>query len=356
MSDALDELRNQATMWYMGLDERTQAVVEAAYAEVPDVVVRAIGVTELGDAELGQHTTLASLLDAADGDPVRVLPFIAIEGGVAFNPQAPSSVDVIQISWTDINYGAATEGYVDRIGVLTSSNDLVSDESIQLGALDAGGRATVTHTIGPLPYGDYTIRIVHNAEGVEQEQARYATRKVGILTYTDIPLTVTLDAGTVQAGQEVWQAHVAKLVEADDLLRHALTYTGPGWHLAYADAIDAYAASPALAGLADAAELHATAARIRAGFTSAREDDEDLTDAERNVLSTSAAYVEYPGDPSMLMSAVTVLAREVFSETDPNPPADASAATSPEDDVEDDPYARGNAVLGGFLAADRDEA
>src|SRR3954453_22550793 len=43
VSDALDALRNELTMWYVSLDPRTRGFFEAAYAEAPEVVVRAFG-------------------------------------------------------------------------------------------------------------------------------------------------------------------------------------------------------------------------------------------------------------------------------------------------------------------------
>ena len=130
MSDALDDLRNQATTWYLSLDERTRTVFEAVYAEAPGVVVRAPGGAQVGEAELGQHTSLASVLDAADGNTETVVPYIAVEGGVRLTPRAPTDVQALHVSWTDCNYGAGTDAYVDRIAVINAANELLTDDGV----------------------------------------------------------------------------------------------------------------------------------------------------------------------------------------------------------------------------------
>jgi hypothetical protein len=64
MSDALDELRDQMTSWYLGLDERIRSYLEAAYARAPDVIVSSIGAHRVTGEEIAQHSTLAALFDA----------------------------------------------------------------------------------------------------------------------------------------------------------------------------------------------------------------------------------------------------------------------------------------------------
>jgi hypothetical protein len=303
MSDALDDLRNETTTWYLSLDPRTRDFFEAAYSEAPRVVVRAIGGGQIGEAELGGHASLASVLDAVENDVASVVPYIGIDGSVTLTPQAPTSERPTRVSWTDCNYGTATDGYVDRIAVIDASNQMVTDDSIERGPLEVGGRGTVEHTLAALRPGQYTIRILHNANGVDHEHAQYATRRVGISTYTDVPIEVT--EPTQLDREQAWQEAVAQLAAADSILRDAIQVDAPG---PYADAIDAYAAVWVL-GSFDMTHLAEQSARIRGAADLgdvAEREDVNLLEAE--LLASSANLAAGAGTGTAVFTAVVNLA------------------------------------------------
>jgi hypothetical protein len=204
VSDALNALRNELTMWYVSLDPRTRGFIEAAYAEAPGVVVRSFGGAALTGDDISEHASLASLLGAdAGSNATDLVPYIGITGTPVTNPAVLTDGDPFVLRWDDVNYGCTSSGHDDEIGIFDVSNTSVFQGRVGVGPLDRAAQATVEVAVPGLATGNYTARILHNADGVDVAFAAYATRERGIQTFSDAVLVVETHVAASGGGVDV---------------------------------------------------------------------------------------------------------------------------------------------------------
>lgn len=246
MSQALDDLRDQLTSWYMSLDPRTVSFLETMYSEAPAVVLAGIGGGAVSAEELGEHPTLASVLEVdLGGDASSMLPFIGAAGPLAVDPLDLTTSSELVVRWTDVNYGRATSSFADVLVVVNADGAAVHQVRTDPMALDAGGQVAVALTVPPLPAGDHTLRIVHNVDGVDRDQSQYANRRIGLLSYSELPLTVRWDdvGYTEPAGPHEYDGPITDAFgeDHDDELfpEEASGVTSPTAAVATGDAADA---------------------------------------------------------------------------------------------------------------------
>jgi hypothetical protein len=220
MSDALDELRDQMTSWYLGLDERTRSYLEAAYAQAPGVIVNSIGATGVSADEIAQHASLASLFDAdPSGDVATTFPYIGGDGPLLVEPERPVGDDAFVLRWIDVNWGASSRGYADRVAVIDAENNAVFSAEIEVPALDSGARTPIEISVADVPAGTYTLRVLHNSNGIDPAYPHYASRKVGFHSYSELMLEVAVPrTGEQSARRDDERGRAAQLVpdESED--------------------------------------------------------------------------------------------------------------------------------------------
>ena len=191
MSDSLNDVRNNLTTWYMGLDERTQYYFEAAYTENRRAIANALGGYTVTADELAHYATLAALLAVdADGGPGDVVPRIAPACAPYTEPATISANQAFKLDWVDINYGTRSPGYDDIVLIRDGSNTDVFQSTVGVGSLDQGAQTTVGVDVPGLAAGTYALQIIHNAYGPDPEYAQYAQRNVGLRSFTDVAFVV----------------------------------------------------------------------------------------------------------------------------------------------------------------------
>jgi len=330
VSDALNALRNELTMWYVSLDPRTRGFFEAAYVEAPETVVRALGGAALSAGEISEHASLASVLGAdAGASATDLVPYIGITGSPVTAPPLLTDGDAFVLRWDDVNYGSASSGHDDEIGIFDVSNSLVFQDRVGVGALDRAAHATVEVAVPGLATGNYTARILHNADGVDVAYAAYATRERGIQTFSDAVLVVETHVAVSAAGVDLAAARTllravagAAPISQDRLLADALA--------AYADA---FRHGPAR--LADRVEpIDRAITYLRASDPGAGYPDLPTVGV---LLATSDEAAAERATPDEVFNALLDAAREIVSPRPGSPTGDEDDATPEADFVRGQP-------------------
>ena len=193
MSEALEAVRDELSSWYLSLDPRTQAFLEAIYAQVPTVVVAAVTTGRVSADESAGHATLAALLEADPDSSASPLPYIGSATPLTINPEKLLTSSEPTVSWTDANYGRAIDSYADELAVLGATGEAVYQTRTSSMALGENGQQAVSVQIPRLAEGNYTLRVMHNADGVESQYMAYASRKIGLSSFSEMQFTVELD-------------------------------------------------------------------------------------------------------------------------------------------------------------------
>ena len=198
ISERLGELRNDLTTWYMSLDHRNEYYFELVYETDPRALVNALGGWTITGEEIASYPTLAALLAVdpqGDHDPASVLPHVGCAFAPVTVPSTPRANESFKLEWVDVNYGAATAGYMDFVVLTDSSGTDVFQGKLDLGALDKDAQLSAQIEVPGLPAGTYKLKIVHNGAGGNPEYPQYAIQSIGLASFTDAELTVAPDFG-----------------------------------------------------------------------------------------------------------------------------------------------------------------
>jgi hypothetical protein len=106
-------------------------------------------------------------------------------------PEEPEAGTSLRIRWAETNYGRDSDSHVTSIGVFDAGGSQPFAFDQWVGPLVKGGEVELEVQVEELAEGTYAIRILHNKDGVDPDNAAFATRDRGVRTFTERSITVT---------------------------------------------------------------------------------------------------------------------------------------------------------------------